>query len=151
MHHVCSGERTQTAAGPPGDAQPGSSLGSGLVGGGEKGQGGCRDQPIQTQATSLQHLTTNLAARQRSHSDDKLKDEKIKIKKSERAAQLLNRSQARICSQSGWWCIRGELGLHTLPPAAAGSHLIYSLWKAHSVGRAFPFWACEHIRCLLLM
>ena len=120
-------------------------------GGGRGGQGGCRDQPIQTQATSLQHLTTNLAARQRSHSDDKLKDEKIKIKKSERAAQLLNRSQARICSQSGWWCIRGELGLHTLPPAAAGSHLIYSLWKAHSVGRAFPFWACEHIRCLLLM
>ena len=55
----------------------------GLWGGGEKGPGGCRDQPIQTQATSLQHLTTNLAARQRSHSDDKLKDEKIKIKKRE--------------------------------------------------------------------
>ena len=57
--------------------------GSGLVGGGQGGKGGCRDQPIQTQATSLQHLTTNLAARQRSHSDDKLKDEKIKIKKRE--------------------------------------------------------------------
>lgn len=54
----------------------------GLWGGGG-GQGGCWDQPIQTQATSLQHLTTNLAARQRSHSDDKLKDEKIKIKKRE--------------------------------------------------------------------
>ena len=52
-------------------------------GGGQGGKGGCRDQPIQTQATSLQHLTTNLAARQRSHSDDKLKDEKIKIKKRE--------------------------------------------------------------------
>ena len=51
--------------------------------GGGGGQGGCWDQPIQTQATSLQHLTTNLAARQRSHSDDKLKDEKIKIKKRE--------------------------------------------------------------------
>lgn len=82
MHLVCSGERTRAAAGPLGDAQPGSSLGSGLVGGGG-GQGGCWDQPIQTQATSLQHLTTNLAARQRSHSDDKLKDEKIKIKKRE--------------------------------------------------------------------
>lgn len=92
MHRVCSGERTRAAAGPLGGAQPGSSLGSGLVGG-QGGPGGGRDHPIQTQATSLQHLTTNLAARQRSHSDDKLKDEKIKIKKSERAAQLLNRSQ----------------------------------------------------------